>query len=154
MAVTGEKVKSNIAAFIDSAVTEENKHVRREAVLLSGVYALLVFVQANWTGRHSALRGSCSGRSWWQQFTRFVSLAGPDLHEDIRKFVPDQRYKDQALDSLMVDGETMHSLTRYMNFMQHARWILYDSFELISSVKVWNTLSCAGSFVHLKLVLP
>ncbi len=51
-AASGDKVKENIATFIESAASEDEKERRREAVLLSGVYALLVFVQANWTGAH------------------------------------------------------------------------------------------------------
>jgi hypothetical protein len=43
-------VKENVAAFIEAAASEDEKERRRELVLLSGVYALLVFVQANWTG--------------------------------------------------------------------------------------------------------
>jgi hypothetical protein len=54
----------------------------------------------------------------------------------MRKLVPAQEYKDIALDSLLLDGETMYPLTRYLNFLQHARWILRDSFNHISSVKV------------------
>jgi hypothetical protein len=106
---SGDKVKENIATFIESAASEDEKERRREAVLLSGVYALLVFVQANWTG--------------------------PDLHTDIRKLVPTQEYKEIALDSLLLDGETVYPLTRYLNFLQHARWILHDSFSHISTIK-------------------
>jgi hypothetical protein len=49
-AASGDKVKENVAAFIEAAASEDEKERRRELVLLSGVYALLVFVQANWTG--------------------------------------------------------------------------------------------------------
>jgi hypothetical protein len=62
----------------------------------------------------------------------------------MRKLVPAQEYKDIALDSLLLDGETMYPLTRYLNFLQHARWILRDSFNHISSVKVRASCGLAG----------
>jgi hypothetical protein len=49
--------------------------------------------------------------------------------------VPTQEYKEIALDSLLLDGETVYPLTRYLNFLQHARWILHDSFSHISTIK-------------------
>lgn len=63
------------------------------------------------------------------------TCVGPDLHTDIRKLVPTQEYKEIALDSLLLDGETVYPLTRYLNFLQHARWILHDSFSHISTIK-------------------
>lgn len=125
--MSGAKVKSKAAAFLESAADEAERSRRTEALLLTGVHALLVFVQANWTGSALAFMNA-----WIWLTTR----PGPELEEDIRKVVPTSEFKEAAREGLQVDGEIIHPLTRYLNFLQHARWILHDEFCRISSVKV------------------
>ena len=124
-AASGEQTRAKISAFIDPARGDEPEDAarRRVIVLLSGIYALMVAVQANWTG--------------------------PDLAADVlRPLVPTAAYKEAALDALLLDGETLFALTRYLNFVQHARFVLHDAFDLLTSIKVRRASRVYITMVH------
>ncbi|KAL6069766.1 Tetratricopeptide repeat domain protein [Balamuthia mandrillaris] len=109
--VSEEQIKERVNNWLAHHKAEEEELLSQLAILLSGIAALQVFMQANWTGPELP-----------------PSLRGEEKPLSKEK-------KERVLADLSMDGESVYPHTRYIRYLAVACYLLLRSSSAFSALK-------------------